>query len=291
MAGVWVIDCTTPLAKSRGICLLGDNGTGLRSRDLVVTNGTVRLSGDHAAPLAIASSYGVVIFDGTASSPRWNAHLSIPVPDTTVVAASPDTGIGAGAEVVDASSPSVYKTGIIERSSASIAVSAKVSANSTFGFTPTATTQNADLFVHYVPGIGVTLWAADDDGIPRQMASMPYADLAPVQVTLRYERAINAAIVSIGANTPERIQLPSGTQPRFETAGVVWDAPVANLTVTANACGSALYSAGTVMSPQINGLVVGSSLTGNLVGLTLNPDETLSLTGLTERLIALNHSF
>lgn len=277
--GIWVIDCTSPLAKSRGVVLVGDNGIGSRARDLLITNGAVRLVGQHGSPLAVTSSYGAVIFDSQAPSPVWNAHLTLPVRGRRAVAST----LGDGAPI-DASTPGEYSTDTLTRSVNAVEIKATAEGTTTLGFTGQAGSTSPDLFIEYLPAIGLNLWAANEEGVPTLRQSIPHVSAGQVEVSLRYERAANLVTAALEGSSIT-LTLPPGTQPRFETAGVCWSAPLHSLSVIARAGGASLYSEGAVITPVIQGLLVGDSFGGTISGLTIAPTQSHPLLSLTERAI------
>jgi hypothetical protein len=80
------IHCTTPLARDRGVVLLGTSAA--RSCDLITTDGALILSGQHTGgPVLAGSSFGAVWFDN-AGDTSWNAYLVLSTPEPWLTATS-----------------------------------------------------------------------------------------------------------------------------------------------------------------------------------------------------------
>ena len=80
------IQCTTPLARDRGVVILGTDAP--RTADCITTDGALILSGQHTGgPVMAGSTFGGVWFDNTADA-AWNGYLVLAAPSPWITASS-----------------------------------------------------------------------------------------------------------------------------------------------------------------------------------------------------------
>ncbi|MFZ5806126.1 MAG: hypothetical protein ACOY3I_02815 [Verrucomicrobiota bacterium] len=99
VSGQYYIECTNPLARQRGVVVVGA-GASYPGASSVVTSGALILEGTHTGgPLLLGTSYGGVVFAHSSNGPTWNAFIVNPG-RPPIVLASNDTTNNPGAASV-----------------------------------------------------------------------------------------------------------------------------------------------------------------------------------------------
>lgn len=292
------IDCTTPLAKQRGVVVIGSKTT-QHQVDSILTNGALFLedeqsnvaAGSAGTSIIVGTSYGGIVFTGSDATvvdndALWDAYIVCPIrpPYDQPLSASS----AAGSSALD---NSFYQCDTI-----SITGATDVSGTQRIGFSwgsdahtqasnrsaylelsSGGTSFNVVAYVNQTPVILGTFSAGGTIG-------------SDTSFTLTYSRANNSFSGQVkGANFFVSL---NGLISRIEANQVFWESAVgASRTIKAQARsgGCGLYSQGLVNTVTLNGgIMVGQLLTGNLKQLTISPStnpDFNSLMALSDRLL------
>ncbi|MFH1067364.1 MAG: hypothetical protein V1746_05650 [bacterium] len=293
-ADTYYIDCTTPLAKQRGVVVIG-SGSNVSPPVSIVTNGALRLAGEQtASDLVVGTSYGGVVFTDGGISPSgpnnayvWRAYLCTPVrPPVVLMSSSDASAFPQQSYTIESLSSAVggpatkplpdqglnYDT---------IQLSGRVNAGDIkvgFGWHahPTLAGEPTSCYVQFSSGTGQMWGYVIDKDTPGHLVSKSFGPSfsipsGNVDFELTYHRALNAMSLRFkSASASDWInrgyQALNTTPPRFEVTHAAWNAAVDSMTITARSGGSAFYGEGLSKVIVQGGVLVGSTVTGNLGG-------------------------
>jgi hypothetical protein len=235
--------CTTPLARDRGVEVIGD-ATGTRICDVITTNGVLILEGQHTAgPLITGSSMGGVLFNNPDGDAVWDAYLVLPGPSPFV------SGIG------DDSAPGGPRTLRFPFDGGRVNLTAGEQAYDSVGISYDPLTSSLPFTVGFgcevsptTPELGV--WLEGDAltlrfGARMADGSAAYSDTIPRisgKLAFSFSRSQNTArvVLSDGSVFSRALSEFVADRPRVETKEAIWTGVSSNLEILTNPAGTAL---------------------------------------------------
>ncbi len=269
-ASIYYVDCTSALARARGIVIVGA-GSANRRGDIILTNGSIELRGEQTGgPLMVGSSYGAVTFSASLPARDWRLFLCTPTapPAETASVVVPTSVIELTDEDVASDSLQIHVG--VTGGGWSVGLAASV------GVQP-------QLVVRESAGI-VSLVAEDKLGVQNVLTSLPSSGAD--QITLIYSRAIGRFTLKTSLGSAEA-DLPIGTFPAYyHTAAIVPTGAISVIQTVARPLGTAFYGRGLETTPIIRGgLLVGSRVSGDLSALTVRKESLAGLFHIMPRFI------
>ena len=263
------IDCTTPLAKQRGVVLIGSQNLA-HETDAIVTNGSLILEGEQTAtPLILGSSYGGVLFTDPAGisggTPTWDLYLAAPIrPPFYQTMNNLNGASGSEASLAPACQnyDTVSLTGVMNIPAGGQILGFRFGANNVLNARFTQGSPVIQIYAKPTTGSADTL-------IGTLNATNPLSN--NVAYTLTYHRTQNALTCKI-QNDRFWVGL-DGVAPRLEFDKAFWTHPMgasATLSAVARLGGTALYRQAPVNEIKLfGGMLVGQILTGDLLHLKI----------------------
>lgn len=263
------IDCTTPLAKQRGVVIVGSQNL-MHETDSIVTNGSLIFEGlQETTPLIAGSNYGGFLFTDPAnvagSTPNWNLYLVAPIRPPfyqTITNLNAAAGGNASLDFPFQNYDTISLTGVMNISFLGQSIGFRFNNNNVLYARFMTGSSNVQIYAKPTSGSTDTL-------IGTLNTTNPLSN--NVAYTMTYHRTQNALSLKI-QNDRFWIGLNS-VAPRLEFDKAFWTRPMgasATFQAVARLGGTAIYRTSSVNEVHLSGgMLVGQILTGDLLHLKI----------------------
>ncbi|MDD2765699.1 MAG: hypothetical protein PHE83_17185 [Opitutaceae bacterium] len=228
------IHCANPLARDRGIVILGTDAA--RAADQITTDGALILAGAHTGgPLLCGSTFGGAYFDNTGDV-SWNAYLVLPAPSPWLSATTA------------AAAPARARGLVLASGAANLSLSEQAFDTITLKLTPTS-----GVFTAALGSVSLTqnlAWVESDGSTLRLGVYTPAGNLYSGSVPRgagEVDLTLSRTQSSLKLSYPGGVlywNLPAG-RPRIETTIVRWSGGLNAVEVWSSGGGTTLGSAST----------------------------------------------